>query len=244
MFNLHLLKKSISSNWILWSVTLGASLLIFILFLKTIGSSAESNSVVNVLGGFLTSLGINLPLVYIVVTGNKLVAVEVEKGDMAYYLSTPLSRTKILTTKMIFFSGSVICWTLTHFVIGCIFIGIFNISMPIHLWTVMTINWTLLLLSFAGISWLASCYFNKATFSLIFGAGIPSAFIVLSLLASIPQLNIEYLNYLSLLTLFKPEKINISSVNTWLPQIAALLAISVFLYGAGIYIFKKRDLPL
>ncbi|WP_027063022.1 ABC transporter permease [Mesoplasma seiffertii] len=244
MINLHLVKKAIYSNWIAWVAALGASLLVFIIFLSSLRSHNTSENVIGIFGGFLTTLGVSLPLIYLIVTANKLVVIEVEKGDMAYYLSTPLSRVKILVSKMTFFGGSIVCWTLIHFIVGCLFIGVMGLSMPIDLWLIMFLNWTLILLSLGGISWLASCYFNKNSFALIIGAGIPTAFIIIATLASVPELKMEYLKYLTLLSLFKPDKMETTTLTTWLPQVLVLIPISAVLYGAGIYIFKNRDLPL
>ncbi|MFO8059141.1 MAG: ABC transporter permease subunit, partial [Bacillota bacterium] len=46
-------------------------------------------------------------LVYCIIVGNRLVAGHVDRGSMAYLLSTPSSRVKIITTQAVFLMASV-----------------------------------------------------------------------------------------------------------------------------------------
>jgi hypothetical protein len=41
-------------------------------------------------------MAIILPMIYLIITGNKLIAGQVEKGSMAFNLSTPSQETKSL----------------------------------------------------------------------------------------------------------------------------------------------------
>jgi ABC-2 type transport system permease protein len=52
----------------------------------------------------------------------------------------------------------------------------------------------------------------------------------------------EFLQYFSLYTLFDPAII--TSGEGYIPSFLILAVIGVVLYGAGIFAFTKRDLPL
>ena len=49
--------------------------------------------------GYYAMLGLIMPLVYVVVTANSLVASQIDRGSMAYTLSTPITRLKVVFTQ-------------------------------------------------------------------------------------------------------------------------------------------------
>ena len=61
-------------------------------------------SLLNVLGTqFYAGMGTILILIYIIITANALIANQVDRGSMAYILSTPIKRTAVVATKAIYF---------------------------------------------------------------------------------------------------------------------------------------------
>ena len=82
-------------------------------FLETMGfslnriqtmSQIDMNSVMNDL--IYKIAGVLLPMVYVMITANKLIAAQVSDGSMAYILSTPTNRKKVLRTQYLFLISS------------------------------------------------------------------------------------------------------------------------------------------
>ena len=51
---------------------------------------------------YYTMAGVMLAMIYVIVTANKLVAAQVDRGSMAYVLSTPTKRSTVMWTQMLF----------------------------------------------------------------------------------------------------------------------------------------------
>ena len=49
--------------------------------------------------GYYAMLGLIMPLVYVVITANSLIASQIDRGSMAYTLSTPITRLKVVVTQ-------------------------------------------------------------------------------------------------------------------------------------------------
>ena len=99
----------------------------------------------------------------------------------------------------------------------------------------------LLYYALTGLSFFASCIFNDTKNSLLLGAGLPVAFLLLKMLSEVGE-STDFLKYFTIYTLFDPTKI-ISGENHIIPFIVLVL-LAICLYMAGIISFKKRDLPL
>jgi len=99
----------------------------------------------------------------------------------------------------------------------------------------------LLMFATSAISFMFSCIFNLTKNSLIFGAGIPMAFLVIEIMSQANE-DFERLRYLSLNTMFDPSAI--TGGGTFIPQFIVLAVLGVILYTIGISVFKKKDLPL
>lgn len=131
MFSRPIFGQSIRSNYILWvvcTVVLTAMLSLMAAFhdpvalsgfLEAIEDTAvaaeagEELDLWSTLLGILTQTiygfaGIMIAMVYVVVTANSLVASEVDRGSMAYTLSTPTKRTTVVFTKALYLVASVV----------------------------------------------------------------------------------------------------------------------------------------
>lgn len=131
MFSRPILWQSIRSNYILWvvcTVVLTAMLSLISAFHDPVALSAfmeaiedtpmaaeagEQLDVWSTLLGILTQTiygfaGMMITMVYVVVTANSLVASEVDRGSMAYTLSTPTKRTTVVFTKALYLVVSVV----------------------------------------------------------------------------------------------------------------------------------------
>lgn len=91
-------------------------------------------------------------------------------------------------------------------------------------------------LAISSICFCASCIFNSSKNSLIFGAGIPLYFFVVSLFIKLSD-RLDFLNYFTLNTLYDTQKIMEGS--GYAGGFIALLMVSVCLYTAGM-VSEKR----
>lgn len=130
MFSRPILWQSIKANYILWvicTVVLTAMLSLpaafhdpsatasFLEAIKDTPLAEEAGEQLDLLGTVLGLMsqtvygfsGLMVAMIFIVVTANSLVASEVDRGSMAYTLSTPTTRTKVVSTKALFLVGSV-----------------------------------------------------------------------------------------------------------------------------------------
>lgn len=90
-------------------------------------SMAEGmNSFLGSLENYYKMVAVLLAMVYVILTANGLVAEEVDKGSMAYTLSTPVKRSTVVITKMSYMIGSVILMFLIIMGVG---IGASEISL-------------------------------------------------------------------------------------------------------------------
>ena len=105
------------------------------------------------------------------------------------------------------------------------------------------LNVGLFLLMFAtsGVSFMFSCIFNLSKNYMAFGAGIPVAFFLFDMMTQVSA-DLEFVKYFTINTLFDTEVI--ISGGDYMIQFIALGAIGIVLYGIGMYIFKRKDLPL
>jgi ABC-2 type transport system permease protein len=189
--------------------------------------------------GFLILL---LPMIYTIVVANRSISSHVDKGSMAYLLSTPNTRTKVARTQALYLLVSI---TLLIGFVTLVGVAICQIMFPgdLDISGFLLLNLGTLLLYYAvtGIGFCASCFFNETKNSLAIGAGLPVAFLVLQMISNVGDAT-KFFQYFTLYTLFDPERI-ITGEGYGISFIV-LCAIGIAMYFAGIIIFKKKDLPL
>lgn len=235
-------------------------------------SQIDLNSVLNDL--IYKIAGVLLPMIYVMITCNKLVAVQVSDGSMAYILSTPTNRKTVVRTQYLFILLSLIAMYLV-ITIGAYASGIvgYFITQPenINFWTFTLRTLLYCFGSFAamfglsGVCFGASCWFNKSNNSTAVGGGacilaflccILGLFgnkVFVSVGVGVEAMNI--FNYLTIYTLIDTDSMsNFAKFVTgayggvlsldWLWECAILLAIGVSFTIAGGVKFIKKDLPL
>lgn len=258
LFSKPILKQSIKGNIKLWSI-LTAVLSFFMIvmtvsFLNIKDRAAQGGGGGGAGGGFgnmtLTGLysnalynmmGIVIIMIYCIIVGNKLVASEVDKGTMAYSLNTPITRMQLVLSKLAYFVGSIFAMVAMMTVVG---LGASAIFAPgeLDVGAFLLLNLGLLMygLAVGGISYFASCWFNRSGLSMAVGAGIPLASFVLNSLSGLE--GFEFFKYFSINTLFDVS--NIVAKTDFVIQFIALFVIGVVFYIVGINKFNKKDLPL
>lgn len=207
------------------------------------GFSKGSNTLLGFIAtyyyGFLILL---LPMIYTIIVSNRSLASHVDRGSMAYLLSTPNTRVKIALTQACYLILSI---TLLISLVTLAGIAFCQLLFPgkLDLGGFIALNFGALLLYYAttGIGFFASALFNETKNSLAVGAGLPIAFLILQMLSNVGDAT-KFFKYLTLYTLFDTEKI--ISGGSFIYSYLLLATIGVVLYACAILVFKKRDLPL
>ncbi len=199
--------------------------------------------------------GLLLPIIYIIMVANNLVAGQVDSGSMAYVLSTSTKRKQVVFTQSVFLVLSIfamcLCTTITSF-ISLSTLNNSTISLTYGKLALLNLGAFVTLFAMSGISFFASCYFNRSKYSLGFGGGINMFFLVSTILGLfgskvLPTVvridSLKFFNYCTIISLFDELSI-LNGTTTFIWKFAILLAVGIGFYIAGSLKFKKKDLPL
>ncbi len=211
--------------------------------MKAAGFTAAGNTLIGAVAtGLYGMIVLMIPMVFTIILGNKLVAGYVDRGSMACLLATPNKRVKIALTQ------ALSLWVSIAILITYITVAIIVSSAIMHpglldIGKLVQMNIVLYFLHIAlsGICFFASCISNDTKRSFTIGAGIPVAFFLIQMLANMGG-KLENLKYFTLFTLFNTT--DIMAGNSIVSPVLILLAVAIVLYGLGIFIFSKRDLPI
>ncbi len=266
MINKHLLKKELKSTSKIWILFLGIiTMYSFIIVgmydpefssvLDSVVASAPEllaafgftttptdlvSFITNYLYGFIVVV---IPLIFTIILSYRLVGRYVDNGSMAYLLTTPYSRKKVIltqiTSQFLFIVGYVMYIFLIILFATYLF---FPNELDIFLFLKMNIGLLGLHLFFASITFLISTIFNDAKKII----GICSALVIVSvLLQMISQVSsdIEFFKYFTPLTLFATHDILAGETLGYI--LMTILYISaIFFYIIAVTTFCKKDLPL
>jgi ABC-2 type transport system permease protein len=211
--------------------------------MKAFGFALSGNTLIGFIATDLYGMILLMfPVIFYIILGNKLIAGYVDRGSMAYLLATPNKRVKIALTQALCMwvsIGLLITYATVAIIVSSALIhpGLLDIGKLV----LMNVVLYFLHVAISGICFLASCISNDTKRSFSIGAGIPIAFFLIQMLANMGG-KLENLKYFTVFTLFNANNI-ISGKNVVFPVII-LVAIGIVLYGIGIYIFSKRDLPV
>ncbi len=204
---------------------------------------------------FFRMAGILLPIVYIIMASNNLMASQVDSGSMAYVLSTPTKRRTVSITQMLFLVGSLFAMFVCTTIVGLVSLAIVNssaISIGYVDMVLFNLGAFVAMFAISGICFLASSWFNRSKLSMSIGGGLSMFFLVTTILGLfgskvIPSAMridaMNYFNYFSIISLYDCESIMSGSL-TFLWKLAILLGIGIVTYIIAIFKFKKKDLPL
>lgn len=204
---------------------------------------------------FYRIAGLLLPMVFVIMTANGLLAGQVDSGSMAYVLSTPTKRRTITVTQMVYliFALFTMFATLTATSVLSVFIAGGN-NFAINYAEILLFNLGafLTMFAFAGFCFMCSAIFNRTKYSLSIGGGLTIFSLVCTILGlfgsqvvpSAMRINaMDYFNYLSLITLFDTVSI-LDGGLSYLWKFGILFGVGVITFIIGIFRFDKKDLPL
>lgn len=200
------------------------------------------------LTGFLASyyygfIALIFPMLYAIITANRLIARHVDRGSMAFLLSSPYTRRAVAGTQAFYLIFSV---TLLMGIVTALGMavcrGMFLGELDVKAFALLNVGALLMHLALSGIAFLASCVFNDTRHSLLLGAGVPIGFYLLKMLSDTGE-KLAFLKYFTLFSLFDTKAILVES-GAILPEFVTLFVLLILLYTMSILIFTRKDLPL
>ena len=183
------------------------------------------------------------PLIYTIIVGNALIANHVDKGSMAYLLSTPNTRARIARTQALYFVASIAA--LRALIVGVMLV-LSAVIWPGHLniggFLSLNMATLLLLIAVGSVSFLFSCMFSDTKKSLAFGAGIPVLLVMLKIISEIDE-KVRFLQYLTPYALLDTGRIlNDASYSVFISAI--LLVFSAVILTVSVAIFNRKNLNI
>ena len=204
---------------------------------------------------FYRIAGLLLPMVFVIMTANSLLAGQVDSGSMAYVLSTPTKRRTVTVTQMMYLLWSLFAMYAILTVVSVISVWVVGgNSFAINFGEILLFNLGafLTMFAFAGFCFMCSAIFNRSKHSLSIGGGLTIFMLVCTILGlfgsdvvpSAMRIDaMNFFNYLSIISFFDTVSI-LNGTLSYLWKFGILLAIGVVTFIIGVFRFDKKDLPL
>lgn len=204
---------------------------------------------------FYKMAGLLLPIIYIIMTANNLIAGQVDSGSMAYILSTSTKRNQVVFTQAVYLVGSLfaMCVMTTITSMVCLFfVQGEGVTLDYADLALLNLGMFITLFAMSGISFLASCWFNRSKHSMSLGGGLNMFFLVATMLGlfgsevlpSIVRLDsLNFFNFCTIISFFDDMSM-IAGTPEFIYKLAILCVIGVVCYIVGAFKFNKKDLPL
>ena len=203
---------------------------------------------------FYKLAGLLLPIIYMIMASNNLIAGQVDSGSMAYVLSTSTKRKTVVFTQALYLIGSLLLMFALTTATGMVCLAIVHdkVSLTYGKLALLNVGAFLILFALSGLCFFTSCYFDRSKRSMAIGGGLSIFALVAAMLGlfgsqvipSVVRLDsLNYFNYVTIISLFDVVSI-INSELTFLWKYAILLVAGIIGYLAGEIKFVKKDLPL
>lgn len=203
---------------------------------------------------FYKLAGLLLPIIYMIMASNNLIAGQVDSGSMAYVLSTSTKRKTVVFTQAIYLIGSLFAMFGLTTITSCI--CLYSITEEVNLTygnlILLNLGAFLVLLALSGLCFFTSCLFNRSKRSMAIGGGLSIYALVAAMLGLfgspvIPSIirlkSLNYFNYTTVISLFDVISI-MDGTNAFIWKFIILTVMGICGYVAGSIIFVKKDLPL
>lgn len=203
---------------------------------------------------FYKLAGLLLPIIYMIMASNNLIAGQVDSGSMAYVLSTSTKRSTVAFTQAVYLIGSLLAMFCLTSATSCICLA--NVSEDVALGygdlLLLNLGAFLVLFALSGLCFFTSCVFDRSKRSMAIGGGLSIFALVAAMLGLfgspvIPTVvrleSLNYFNYVTVISLFDVISI-IDGTKAFLWKFAILAAAGAVGYAVGSLRFTKKDLPL
>lgn len=257
MLSKPLFKQSVKSNWVMWTAI---TAVMSVLCAQFSALSMTQSMIFTMFYGMMATI---LPSIYVLVTANKLIASQVDRGSMAYVLSTPIKRSTVVFTQMIFLVSSIAAMFGVQMLIH---LGI-NAVKPIALSKAMggtpqysgligdltgsmifkvNLSAMVVCIAIAAVCFMFSGIFNSSKYSMGISGTFVGVMILGNMLAMFGDLGVKGLDkfrYLTICSFYDYESV-IFRTNDWMQKLVypALIALGAFAVCTAV--FRKKDLPL
>ncbi len=214
-------------------------------FLKALGFDNLGSELTPYLSNYLYGfIMLMFPLIGSSVLAHLLVSKHTDSGSMAYLISTPNSRVKIILTQAIYLVLALIFIFIVSAGVAISMCaskwpGMLDVGLYLRLNTV-TIMVTLTL---SAISFLAACVFGDNKLSIMAGVGIPVLMLVAKMISEISD-DLSALKNFTLFTLVDINRILSGDSSFVLTVCLVLFGVTIAIYGAAITIFNKKSLVI
>lgn len=267
MFNLALFRREMKSMWKMLAVVAG----ILTMYVSVVISIYDSEMLgaldifTEMMPGLADAMGLRMvvdtsligfvsiylhglillacPMIFSILCGYNVIARHVEKGSMVSLLAAPIKRGAVAFTQMKVLIAGIVALVLYSTIL---IIAVCEICFPgeLNIAKLLMMNAGLLCLHLfiGGICFLCSCLFSEAKFSLGFGAGIPSAMLVLQMLGNVGG-GAGSVKYFTVFTLFNPDGLAAGEGGA-IAGMFILFAGAVVLFAGAIAVFTKKDLHI
>ena len=203
---------------------------------------------------FYKLAGLLLPIIYMIMASNNLIAGQVDSGSMAYVLSTSTKRKTVVFTQGVYLVGSLFAMFSLTTVTGCICLAIVSDEVQLTYGKLILLNLGAFLVLFAlsGLCFFTSCFFDRSRRSMAIGGGLSIFALVAAMLGlfgspvipSVVRLDaLNSFNYTTIISLFDVISI-MDGTYVFLWKFAILLVAGLVGYLVGSLKFIKKDLPL
>lgn len=203
---------------------------------------------------FYKLAGLLLPIIYMIMVANNLIAGQVDSGSMAYVLSTSTKRKSVVITQAVYLIGSLFAMFILTTITGCISLSIITEDVELTYGKLILLNLGafLVLLALSGLCFFTSCLFDRSKRSMAIGGGLSIFALVAAMLGlfgspvipSVIRLNaLNYFNYTTIISLFDVVSI-MEGTTVFIYKFIILFVLGIIGYITGSYIFTKKDLPL
>lgn len=204
---------------------------------------------------FYKLAGLLLPIIFMIMASNNLIAGQVDSGSMAYVLSTSTKRQTVVFTQAMFLILSLLSMFVATTVTGCVCLAIVDpkvVDLSYKQLILLNIGAFLVLFALSGLCFFTSCWFDRSKRSMAIGGGLSFFALVAAMLGlfgspvlpSIVRLDaLNYFNYATIISLFDAISI-LDGTGVFIWKMCILLVLGVVGYIAGSVRFVKKDLPL
>ena len=255
MFSLPLFNQSVKSNWVMWTAITSVMSVLCVQFAAL---EMTQPLLFVIFYGMMTTI---LPSIYVLATANKLIASQVDRGSMAYVLSTPIKRSSVIFTQIVFLVGSLVAMfgieTLLHLAVNAakpitIATALGNSELPLQgeltAKMIVQVNLSALVvcIAIAAVCFMFSSIFNSTKYSI----GLSGAFAGVNILANMLSMfgslgvgGLDKFKYLTICSFYDYQSV-LFSENDWITKMIFPAAIAIVALTIGLVVFKKKDLPL
>lgn len=203
---------------------------------------------------FYKLAGLLLPIIYMIMASNNLIAGQVDSGSMAYVLSTSTKRITVVFTQATYLISSLFAMFSLTTATGCVCLSLVaeDIKLTYESLILLNVGAFLVLLALSGLCFFTSCVFNRSKRSMAIGGGLSIFALVAAMLGlfgspvipSVVRLEaLNNFNYATVISLFDVISI-IDGTDAFILKFIILGVAGLLGYILGSVYFTKKDLPL